>query len=128
MTVRALQSDGDLVTSGQHFITEQQEIGQTIQTRLLLFMGEYFRDITEGTDWFGKVFTKQGNIEITDATIKQRIRLTEGVQRVLAFDTDFDIPTRRYTVTAQVLTIFGEIPISLQQVTPIHGVQARSKK
>ena len=126
MTVRALTPDGDIVTSGQHFVTEQQEIGQTIQTRLQLFLGEYFRDITEGTDWFGKVFTKQGTIEITNATIKQRIRLTDGVQRVLSFDTDFDVTTRGYTVNSQVLTIFGEIPIYLEQISPTHGIQAVS--
>lgn len=114
MTVRALTPDGDIVTSGQHFIKEEFDIGQTVQTRLLLFLGEYFRDITDGTDWFGQVLTKQGTIDQSDALVQQRIIETDGVIRLLAFSTDFNIAARRYAVTAEVLTDFGTITVQTE--------------
>ena len=52
MTVRKLDENGDIVTSGVQFITERDEIAQTVKTRLRLFLGEYFRDTTDGTPWF----------------------------------------------------------------------------
>ena len=57
MTVRLLDSDsdGDITTSGQQFTTEVEEIAQTVKTRLRLFLGEYFRDVTDGTPWWESI-------------------------------------------------------------------------
>jgi hypothetical protein len=117
MTVRNIDKQtGDIVTSGIHFISGQEEIAQTITTRLRLFLGEYFRDVTDGTPWFQQILTKRGNLSAADSAIKLRIARTDGVVSLTSFNTDYDIDTRVYSVSAGVLTTFGEINISLGEV------------
>jgi len=112
MTVRALDENGDIVTSGVQFISEREEIAQTIKTRLQLFMGEYFRNINEGTPWFQAILPKETNLALKDALIKRQIIQTQGVVRLLSYDSDYSINIREYSINASVLTIFGEIEIN----------------
>ncbi|QHJ84256.1 MAG: hypothetical protein [Caudoviricetes sp.] len=107
MTVRALDSNGDIVTSGVQFITGQDEVGQTIQTRLRLYLGEYFRDITDGTPWFQQILGKATNMNAREAALRQRIAGTPGVIRLASFSADFDIDSKTYTVSASVITKYG---------------------
>lgn len=117
MTVRKLDPvTGDIVTSGQQFTNGQDEIAQTIRTRLKLFLGEYFRDITDGTPWFQSILTKRGTLSSKDAIIKRRLRQTEGVTQLIEFTTDYDIQSRKYTVNAKVDTPFGIVPINFNEV------------
>ena len=98
MNVRLLDGDGDITTSGRHFTTEVEEVAQTVQTRLRLYLGEYFRDVTDGTPWWESILGKQGTLSSKEAIIKNRIIRTEGVTKLIEFKTDFDINTRTYTV------------------------------
>lgn len=109
MTVRRLDENGDIVTSGIQFISGRDEIAQTIRTRLRLFLGEYFRDSTDGTPWFRDILGKSSTLTNKDAAIKRRIIQTDGVLQILTYDADYDIDTRQYTVTGSVLTTFGEV-------------------
>lgn len=109
MTVRRLDENGDIVTSGVQFISEREEIAQTIRTRLRLFFGEYFRDSQDGTPWFEQVLGKGSTLTNTDAAIKRRIVQTPNVLQILTYDADYDINTRQYDVTGSVLTTFGEV-------------------
>ena len=109
MTVRIIDSvTGDIVTSGKQFTTGAEEVAQTVKTRLRLFLGENFRDITDGTPWWESILGKAGTLSSKEAAIKNRIIRTEGVIRLLSFSTDFDNSTRVYTVNAAILTQFGE--------------------
>ncbi len=117
MTVRKLDPiTGDIVTSGVQFITEREEVAQTIATRLRLFLGEYFRDITDGTPWFESVLGKNKSLPQTDAVLKRRIQQTEKVIQVLSFESGYNIDTREYSVNAEVLTNFGREDITVNEV------------
>lgn len=48
MISRRLDTEGDLVTSGDQFVRDTDCVAQCIQTRLKLFMGECFRNIYDG--------------------------------------------------------------------------------
>lgn len=111
MTVRALDENGDIVTSGRHFLTEREEIAQTIKTRLRLYIGEYFRDITVGTPWFDKILDKstQSNAE---AELRRRIVNTNGVIQLTSFSSDFDRTTRKFSISVSVLTEFGIVDLT----------------
>lgn len=112
MTVRKLDPvTGDIVTSGDQFITGREEIAQTIQTRLRLFTGEYFRNILEGTPWFDFILTKRGTATSKDAILKNRIIRTPGVLQLTAYNATFDVDARRYSISASVLTEDGLLPI-----------------
>lgn len=114
MTVRLIDPDtGDIVTSGKQFTDGVEEIAQTVKTRLRLFLGEYFRDVTDGTPWWESILGKEGTLSSKEAIIKSRILRTDGVVRLVSFSTDFDINTRIYTVNAGILTKYGVTDLSV---------------
>lgn len=113
MTVRKLDENGDIVTQGEQFIRERAEIAQTVMTRLRLFLGEYFRDITDGTPWYEQILGKFQSLSNAEAALRARIANTEGVIRLTYFRASFDINTRKYSVTAGILTKFGTDEIAL---------------
>lgn len=112
MTVRKLDENGDIVTQGAMFITGITEIEQTIRTRLKLFLGEYFRDITDGTPWFEQILGKGSSMSAREAALRNRIARTGGVVRLTSFSTDFDLNTRKYSVTVGALTTFGLLTVT----------------
>ena len=112
MTVRKLDENGDIVTQGSMFLTGREEIEQTIKTRLRLFLGEYFRDITDGTPWFEQILGKGTTLSAREAALRNRIVRTPGVVRLTSFSTNFDLNTRTYSVTAGALTTYGLITVT----------------
>lgn len=112
MTVRRLDDNGDIVTQGQQFISGKKEVAQTVLTRLRLFLGEYFRDITDGTPWYEQILGKFTSLSAAEAALRARIANTPGVVRLTSFSADFDINNRTYSVTAGILTEDG-----LEEVT-----------
>ena len=114
MTVRRLDVDGDIVTSGHQFITEKEEIAQTISTRLKLFLGEYFRDINDGTPWFQNILGKGSGLYQREAIIRRRILETDGVNQITKFNADFNLDDREYKIDVSVLTEYGEIELTAE--------------
>lgn len=111
MTVRALDANGDIVTRESSFITGQAEIAQTIKTRLALYLGEYFRNIKEGTPWYEQILGKFTSLDVVESVLRNRIAGTPGVIRLTGFNTDFDIENRKYSLTASVLTEYGIVEV-----------------
>ena len=112
MTVRRLDDSGDIATSGAQFISGIDEVAQTVLTRLRLFYGEYFRDVTDGTQWFEAILGKNGSQQAREAALRTRIAQTPGVVRLTSFEFDFDIENRKATVTAGILTTYGETTVT----------------
>lgn len=115
MTVRRLDANGEIVTSGSQFLTGAEEIAQTIVTRLRLFLGEYFRDITDGTPWFQNILVKSGSLESKDAAIKIRIVRTPNVIGLTRYNSDYDIDSRTYSISGEVLTPFGQVTFGINE-------------
>jgi hypothetical protein len=104
---------GDIATSGKQFVTGTDEVAQTIKTRLGLFLGEYFRDITDGTPWFQSILGKGSSVANKEAQLRRRIVRTEGVLKLTKFETSFDVQTRKYTVNVSALTTDGAITLGI---------------
>lgn len=119
MTVRRLDPvTGDIVTKGRQFITgnlSQEEIAQNIRTRLRLFYGEYFRNIKDGTPWFQIILDKNATFAQRDSAIKRRIIQTDGVLQLVKFTTDYDLNSRGFTVSAEILTALGVLSLQLNE-------------
>ncbi len=98
---------GDIVTAGEQFITGREEVAQCVQTRLALFLGEYFRDITDGTPWFQEILGKFASIDNVENILRRRIAETPGVVRLISFSNTFDPVTRKFSVSAGILTADG---------------------
>jgi len=116
MTVRKLDDSGDITTSGTQFLNDQKEIAQTVTTRLRLFLGEYFRDILDGTPWFQDILGKGQSLDVREAAIKRRVLQTAGVLSIFEFNTDFDLQTRKYSVSMGIITPFGNELITISDV------------
>lgn len=112
MLTRRLDENGDIVTSGQQFITNLEAVAQTLETRLKLLSGEYFRDVNDGVDWFGQILAqKTTTVATIEAIIRQRILRTEYVSALRYFNTDIDLEKRTISITAEVLTDFGNVDL-----------------
>lgn len=122
MTVRALDpTTGDIVTSGEQFLYEREDVAQTIRTRLKLFYGEYFRNIEEGLPFRQVIAAKNASLQAKNLYIRSRIEETENVEEVLRFQGNFDQLSRTYKITnVQVLTSFGLLELEREQgLTPL---------
>jgi hypothetical protein len=116
MTVRRLDDIGDIATSGDQFISRASEIAQTVKTRLGLFIGEYFRDTSQGTPWFQQILGKVENPELRESAIKRVISQTQGVLGISSFNADFDRTGRQFTVSCSIVTEFGQEQITISDI------------
>lgn len=113
MRVRKLDENGDIVTRGVMWNYDKEAVAQNISTRLKLFLGEYFRDITDGVPWFEKengtegILGKGYSLAEVESILKNRIARTDGVLKLLEFKIDFNATTRKMIVSAFVLTNYG---------------------
>ncbi|EMI7390952.1 TPA: hypothetical protein ACT1UU_003550 [Klebsiella oxytoca] len=98
---------GDIVTSGDHFVTGKEETRQACISRLRLFLGEYFLDATDGTPWFQSILGKASR-DIAEANIKQRILGTRGVIAINSFEMTSDTKERKISVVASLTDINNE--------------------
>lgn len=111
------QKKGDLVFG---YVTGQDEIVQRIYTRLWRHLGEWFVNTTCGLPWYaGPSRLMQGKLSpdaailgsrdfrYADIWIRNEIAETEGVIRIIDFNTFFDSTTRTYSIRAQIVTEFG---------------------
>lgn len=113
MKVRKLDGSGDLVTRGILWASDKDAVAQNVATRLKLYLGEYFRDITDGVPWFEKdngtdgILGKGYSLVQVESILRNRIARTKGVLKLLSFSIDFDETTRKMTVSCSVLTEWG---------------------
>ena len=119
MTVRRLQDDGDIATSGTQFLYKMEDTMQTLRTRLRLFYGEYFRDTSEGTQWFEQIFLKGTPDQGKDAEIRRRIQNYGQVSAIVDYSSNFDAASRTFNIKMTVLTSDGEGEMTVEE--SIHG-------
>jgi len=108
MTVRKIEN-GDISTSGVHFLYAEAGIEQTISTRMMLWRGEYFRNVADGTPWAERILGKGISLQSREVAIKRRIEQAAGVREIISFEASFDLSTRTYSANASVITDTGEL-------------------
>lgn len=115
MRYRALSADGDYTfgRGGANFLVDSPAcVAQSVQTRLLLWEGEWFLDVTEGTPYETEILGT-GTQGIYDQAIRQRILDTPGVVSIVSYASDLNRTTRVLTVTARVATQFGQAAVEV---------------
>jgi hypothetical protein len=108
---------------GDIWFNQVNGVGQLVLTRLLLFRGEWFLDIQEGTPWGGfplnTQVVAQGQIlaEHTalsrDVAIQQRILGTTGVRSIVSYASQTDPVTRRFSAQVTIDTLYGRLALSI---------------
>lgn len=115
MKYRRLDESGDMMFGlglANFYIDQPEAVGQAIETRLRLQLGEWFLDQTSGTDWDGKVLGT-GTQSTRDVEIRARIAETQGVTQLTAFSTGYNGDTRDYLVRATVDTEYGATSVAV---------------
>lgn len=106
MRYRKLSPDGDYLFGqvGSFLVDTPEAVAQAIQTRLLLWTGEWFLDSQEGTPYETAIlgYGTQGS---RDSAIKQRILGTPGVSQILNYSSN--VQDRKLSVACTVETIYG---------------------
>lgn len=100
--------DGDIyVDKGQIAIvddkTTNDQVAQTIGTRLKTILGEYFYDINFGLPYWD-VIANASNIDILNVAMKNSILGTSGVVKINSFQSNLDTIKRIYSVSFYVTT------------------------
>lgn len=94
-------------------------VAQAIQTRLLLFTGEWWRDTKDGIPMWQKILGQRvSSKSIVDRIIVDRIRGTKlpdgrkAVQNVSNTTSSLDSVTRTYTFSCVVDTVYGKVVVT----------------
>ena len=113
ITVRALDpvTGEPLFGNGQNnFISDLDAMKQILLTRLKLFQGEWFLNLSDGTPMFQKLLGSSGNprnIETIINLLTQRLNQTPYVVSVSLFQASYT--NRQFVFQAKVITQFGTI-------------------
>ena len=116
MRVRKLTPDGDYSfgNSQLDFLRDSPEaVGQQVKTRLLLWLGEWFLDTEEGTQYMQGVLGKHSQ-ETADAVIQDRVLSTDNVTDITNYVSTIDPDTRKMSVSFDLDTVFGPTQIQLE--------------
>ena len=123
MRYRQLDVNGDYVLGNglsSFYVNTPDAVAQAVKTRLQLWLGEWFLDTTDGTNWQTGVLGR--NTQSTrDAIIRNRILTTPGVNVILSYSSSFDRASRTFNVSVSLDTIYGEVAIANLPL-PIAGI------
>lgn len=115
MTVRKLSSTGDFTfgASQLNFLSNSPEaVAQVIQTSLLLWLGEWYLDLTKGMPWIQGVLGKH-NQATADVTVQDYILQVQDVTDISQFSSIAQGDARKYSASARVDTTFGTTPVQI---------------
>jgi hypothetical protein len=110
MIYRTLDANGDYVI-GRTLVDSPEAVAQAVKTRLLLWQGEWFLDITDGTPYMQGILGHNRNY---DFAIKARILNTPGVTEITSYSSGIS-PNRALSVTCTINTAYGPATVSLPQ-------------
>ncbi len=109
MRYRKLTSDNDYTFgNGQlDFYRDVPEaVAQSVMTRLLLWLGEWFLDINEGTPYMQGILGKYSK-STADVTIQDRVLTTPKVVDIQNYESIKDPENRSLSVQFDLDTIYG---------------------
>ncbi|MBK0062139.1 MULTISPECIES: hypothetical protein [unclassified Acinetobacter] len=92
-------------------IDSAEAIAQAIDTRLKLWIGEWFADTSDGTGWSQAILGKQSK-SLYELTFRQRVLETYGVTSIESFQSSLDPEARKLIVSMVVNTIYGQTTVT----------------
>lgn len=113
--VRKLDENWDVTYgNGQNdYLVDGDAVVQIIESRLRLWLAEWWEDRNEGLPMFQKILGVKGSSKaIVDSLIQKRISGTKYVTGIKSFESSFNVETREYQCLASVYTQFGTILVT----------------
>lgn len=121
ISIRALDTNHDPIygNGAAAFLTDVDAVAQIIQTRLLLFQGEWWADLTDGLPLFQSILGSSNGSKDTVISdlIRSRIAETPYVNEVGTINVSYDSIARQYTFSCTVETAFGTLTVNFQPGT-----------
>jgi hypothetical protein len=113
MKYRRLSDSGDYSFGhgDSDFAYDLEASVQAVKTRLQLYKDSFWRDLNDGLPMYQSILASSGaadNLTVVDSVLKKRILGTEGVSRIVNFDSQFDPNSRRYSFTCVIDTIYTQ--------------------
>ena len=108
MIVRRQDANGDFVFGHglNDYLVGNDAVAQLIEDRLLLWLGEWFLDISEGVDWPSVLGTKPPAMNEAEIAVRECVRATETVTDITDFAMAFDHRTFTVDMFVEVSTIY----------------------
>lgn len=120
MRYRKLTATGDYsFGNGQldFYNNVPEAVGQSVMTRLLLWLGEWYLDTTKGTPYLQGILGKYSQT-VADVTIQDQVLQTTGVVNISNFASELNPNTRAYSVpTLDINTIYGPTQVQMANYT-----------
>lgn len=115
MRYRKLTADDDYSFGNNEldfYRDEPAAVGQAVKTRLLLWLGEWFLNIEEGTPYMQGILGKYSQA-VADTTIQDRVLETQGVTDIQDYQSIKNADARTLTVGFELDTIYGPTPLEI---------------
>lgn len=113
---RKLSPTGDYSFGGgqaDFYINVPAAVAQAVQTRLLLWLGEWYLNTSDGTPYLESILGKHSQ-QTADTVIQDQILNTQGMINISEYSSELDPDTRSMTVTnCTINTIYGTTPVDL---------------
>ena len=115
MRYRRLDSNGDYTFgNGRYdFLIDIEAVPQAIKTKLNLFQGEWWEDLSEGLPFYqdiaGQFIKSDEDKDMITRLYCNRISDVEAVTEFESVDAEFDNENRKYSLKADVNTVYGQI-------------------
>lgn len=117
MRYRKLTDTGDYSfgqSAANFYVNEPLAVGQSVQTRLELWEGEWYLDKNEGMPWTQEVFGARSN-PTYDMAIQARILETTGVVKIVSYSSSLGgSGSRGLVVRAEIITEFSSDAVTVE--------------
>lgn len=110
MRYRALSETGDYTFGAgpaNFLVNLPATVAQSVLTRLRLWQGEWFLDVTVGTPWLQQILGTGKGKALRDLAIQTRVLQTVGVTGINTYESIIDPVTRKMSVKMMITTIYG---------------------
>jgi hypothetical protein len=109
-----MDENGDYTFGFSSFYTDADAVTQAIQTKLLMFQGEWWEDTTDGLPMFQQILGTNGgtpNVTAVDLIVQSRIVETPNVNNIVSYTSSYKNKT--YTAPAVVNTTYGNVTVGV---------------
>lgn len=119
MTVRKISPTGDFTfgQSGLNLLSNTPAtVAQVVQSSMLLWLGEWYLDLSAGMPWIQGVLGKH-NQKTADVTVQDEILSVQGVTDIQTFTSIAQAGPRNYLATARIDTLYGATEVQVANST-----------
>ena len=114
MIYRKLDLNGDYSfgqKNNNFLVNSPDAVAQAVKTRLGLIQGEWFLNINEGVPYNTQILGF-GNMLKYDFVIQEAVLNTQGVNKLLSYNSQVNTNTRKVSIQFEIDTVYGAIKAS----------------